>query len=73
MFSFMVFTETGTVALTGAATGALAVIMIAAELASAGQSDFLVCLRRNLVAYAVPLLLVFACVAAVALVEFIVD
>jgi len=70
MISFMSFAETGSTALTGAATAGVAIIMIAAELASAGQSELLVRLRRHLVAYAVPLLIVFASVVAVALVEF---
>jgi hypothetical protein len=71
MISTTVFTETGTVALTGAATAGLAAILIAIELASAGESEFLRCLRRNLVVFAVPLLVVFVCVAVVALVKFV--
>ncbi len=71
MISTTVFTETGTVGLTGAATAGLAALLIAIELASTGESEFLMCLRRNLVVFAVPLLVVFACVAVVALVRFV--
>ncbi len=70
MLSTTVFTEAGAVALTGAATAGLGVLLIVIELAGAGQSEHFAALRKNLVAFAVPLLVVFAAVAAVALVQF---
>ena len=71
MISTEIAVHAGTASLTGAATVGLVVLLVARELADTGETEFLKVFRRNLMVFAMPLLVVFASIVVVACLRII--
>jgi hypothetical protein len=70
MISTLVTADPGTTALSLAATAGLMVLLVARELADTGQAESLKVFRRHLLAFAMPLLVVFAAIAVLTCVSW---
>lgn len=73
MITLILSPDYGTVTLSLAATLGLIVLLAVRELAGTTKSEYRDVFRRNLLMFSVPLAALFACIAAITLIRWLVD